>query len=355
MKKIFLFCFLLFYFGSNLFASDIDFKIVLNLKSIGIQNVILGDIFESFDSVQSNNDIIELCGKVEQPKVVKISFSKGGFFLVFIDTSIVFISGQFPFRKFFDYELGSTEDSKRYQLFMRDYNRLSIERRMLQTQLSESASLDSLDNEISICILNNLKHSKSKYLNEYLLTSAKLVSKKDFFKTCFGVLKDKYKNVEELKSDYPHFKDFITEFYLSSLDKINMSFNFITLDSVSINLSDYKTKYIVIDFWANWCAPCLQSIPTLSTIANNKNNNTQVVSIALRSNIDKVKVIAKDKEMNWDIVVINDKDFEKIIYASFKINLLPTYFLCTPKGDVILRKYGADGLNEIKGYIERNQ
>lgn len=43
-------------------------------------------------------------------------------------------------------------------------------------------------------------------------------------------------------------------------------FSLTTLDGKKVQLSDYRGKVVVLDFWATWCAPCVESIPHLNAL-----------------------------------------------------------------------------------------
>ena len=38
-------------------------------------------------------------------------------------------------------------------------------------------------------------------------------------------------------------------------------------EKVEININDFKSKNIILNFWASWCAPCLEELPSLSSLA----------------------------------------------------------------------------------------
>lgn len=47
------------------------------------------------------------------------------------------------------------------------------------------------------------------------------------------------------------------------------------------SISDIKTDYILIDFWATWCAPCVREIPNIKDIHNRYKNKLSVYAISL--------------------------------------------------------------------------
>ena len=44
-------------------------------------------------------------------------------------------------------------------------------------------------------------------------------------------------------------------------------------DNYDINLENYRNKLLILNFWATWCAPCKEEMPSLDLLKNNKNLN----------------------------------------------------------------------------------
>ena len=56
-------------------------------------------------------------------------------------------------------------------------------------------------------------------------------------------------------------------------------------DGVKKRLSDYQGKFVLLDFWASWCAPCLKEMPKLKELyEENKDNNFAIISFSLDNN-----------------------------------------------------------------------
>jgi thiol-disulfide isomerase/thioredoxin len=107
----------------------------------------------------------------------------------------------------------------------------------------------------------------------------------------------------------------------------------------------YKEKFLVLDFWATWCAPCIASFPHLDSVAISMKNNDKV-SFALLSYEDGAKLrrfFEKKKAYNINAVKIADvKDTTaKSKYAlagqtfkNFKIWGVPQTYIIDPQGMV---------------------
>lgn len=105
------------------------------------------------------------------------------------------------------------------------------------------------------------------------------------------------------------------------------------INGKDINLSDFKGKYLLLEFWGTWCGPCIMSIPHLVEMYDKiKGDNFELLSIASRENGEKnlLKMI-KEKKMVWRH--INDANGE--INSTYGINSWPSCFLIDPQGVII--------------------
>src|SRR5512135_1632739 len=59
------------------------------------------------------------------------------------------------------------------------------------------------------------------------------------------------------------------------------SFSFKDLQGHEQRLQDYRGKWVLVNFWATWCPPCLEEIPDLIALHDDKKNNLVVIGIAM--------------------------------------------------------------------------
>ncbi len=70
---------------------------------------------------------------------------------------------------------------------------------------------------------------------------------------------------------------------------------------VAVSLSDFKGKYVLLDFWGHWCAPCIKSFPKVKALQSEYGDKLAIIGIALEFESDKeiwLKAIRK-YEANW--------------------------------------------------------
>ena len=123
--------------------------------------------------------------------------------------------------------------------------------------------------------------------------------------------------------------------------------NIIFLDSQEkiIKLSDYKGNLIILNFWATWCAPCKEEMPSLDNLKTNPNlNNLKIFPINIgRDDIKKSKSFFKDLNIkNLDIYFDNPETLAK----DFALRGVPTTILFNKNGEEFARIIGTIDFNE---------
>ena len=101
-------------------------------------------------------------------------------------------------------------------------------------------------------------------------------------------------------------------------------------------LADYKGRYVVLNFWATWCVPCIQEIPEIAAF-HRTHPDVVVIGVALDAeDADKVKRFAAKVGHDYPLVLADER-VEKQLGA---MRALPTTRIYDPKGKVAYDKPG---------------
>ena len=104
-----------------------------------------------------------------------------------------------------------------------------------------------------------------------------------------------------------------------------------TLEGDKFVLSDFKGKFVLLDFWGTWCAPCVESIPDLKLSFSGFGEQIQFVGIASDESEKVVKFVEKH-EVKWMQIVAEGK--QRQIIEDYRVLGFPKYMLINPDGRI---------------------
>jgi len=114
-------------------------------------------------------------------------------------------------------------------------------------------------------------------------------------------------------------------------------------------LSDYRGKWVLVNFWATWCAPCLEELPTLSALYNaHKDTDLVVIGIAMEyPSVQVVMDFLKSHSLPYPIVLGDHKMSKQI----GPIEALPTSYLFDQTGNLAGSQSGSVTKESVEKFI----
>ena len=117
-------------------------------------------------------------------------------------------------------------------------------------------------------------------------------------------------------------------------------------DGKPIKLSDFRGKYVLIDFWASWCTPCRQENPNVvKAYAQFKNKNFEILGVSLDNPNAKtawLNAIEKDK-LTWP-QVSDLQGWKNQAARLYGVESIPQNFLIDPKGVIVAKNLRGEEL-----------
>ena len=112
-----------------------------------------------------------------------------------------------------------------------------------------------------------------------------------------------------------------------------------------------RGKYLVVNFWATWCTPCLKEIPSFVKFYNDNSDHVEILGL----DFEPVNLLVIDEfierfSINYPLVLFNDKNDSE--YSNFgDIVGMPTTQIYDPKGELLHTFMGEITIEDLNKFI----
>ncbi len=114
-------------------------------------------------------------------------------------------------------------------------------------------------------------------------------------------------------------------------------------------LSDYRGKWVVVNYWATWCPPCIKEIPELVHFHDTyRDSRAVVVGINMETLPD--GKLGRFVDENFITYPIAEKKSPEQMLGP--LPGLPTTYLVSPDGDIVARQVGPVTSDELQSFID---
>jgi len=208
-----------------------------------------------------------------------------------------------------------------------------------QIAVSSRGFTDFSYNDIEVALIPEKLEKGEKLKDEYIYRKNEYIEIEDEILKILGVNTKKNALVLE-KTNLPKTQLFSTQigYYAHPFEGKDITTN------SNISLKGLKGKYVLLDFWGEWCGPCIGEFPHLKKIyAKTDRKKFEIVGIASNSTLDGIKRLIDQHELTW-IQIMSD-DTNRII-ETYGINSYPTTILVDAEGVIVAKDLRGDKLEE---------
>ena len=121
-------------------------------------------------------------------------------------------------------------------------------------------------------------------------------------------------------------------------------------DGIVVSLKDFQGKFVLLNFWATWCYPCLKEMPDMEKAYKSLGKeNLAVLAIAMGESVEKIKKFSEKNSFSFPML----SDENMVITKLYGVKNIPITYLIDPEGVLLGRALGIRdwSSSELMGFI----
>ena len=123
------------------------------------------------------------------------------------------------------------------------------------------------------------------------------------------------------------------------------------VDGNVVQLSDFRGRVVLVNFWATWCSPCRKEFPELARAYDEHNEEVVVLGVDLQENADEVRNFASEYGAKFPIVI----DVKADVAAAYRLLGLPSSYFIDQQGILRDQFFGPLSRKTLDEKIEKTR
>lgn len=130
--------------------------------------------------------------------------------------------------------------------------------------------------------------------------------------------------------------------------QLNQINNYNELETVQ--LSDYRGKGVMLNFWGTWCKPCEEEMPYMQALyPEYKERGLEIIAV----NLDATEFVVDKFIDRYDLTFPVPHDTKDQVRDLYKVGPLPSTFFISPEGEIVEVVEGGLSLERLEGYFNQ--
>lgn len=130
------------------------------------------------------------------------------------------------------------------------------------------------------------------------------------------------------------------------------NFAFKDIDGKAHQFSEYKGKWVIVNYWATYCGPCIAELPALNSIAKRFKDKAVVLGMeAGETPVEDLKQFVAQKKISYPVAPTQDST----MFAMGLLYGVPTTYIINPQGEIVGSHMGAITSSMLQNYLRADQ